>query len=40
MNSVGGVSESEAREVTVQPMRESPSPQATIATPDDNARIA
>ena len=37
---VGGVSDSEASAVTVQPTRRSPSPQATIATPDDSARIA
>ncbi len=40
MNSVGGVSDREAIEVTVQPTRSSPSPQATIATPRESARIA
>ena len=40
MKSVGGVSDSDASEVTVQPSRASPSPQATIATPEHSARIA
>src|SRR5574337_77417 len=40
MKRVGGVSESEANDVTVAPVRVSPSPQATIATPADSARMA
>ena len=38
--SVGGASERDATETTVQPRRASPSPQATIATPEANNRIA
>src|SRR6185437_2105483 len=38
--SVGGASERDATETTVQPRRVSPAPQATIATPEARARIA
>ena len=38
--SVGGANASDASDVTVQPRRVSPSPQAMIATPEDSDRIA
>ena len=37
---VGGDSDSDVNAVTVQPERPSPAPQATIATPAANSRIA